>query len=78
VLCFVYIPYLVLRKLNPVWRWVRIPPQLAWESYEATKRGTQCPREYLGHPVSGGYKYGTLALQVGGVSEETVKYGSEF
>jgi hypothetical protein len=26
----------------------------------------------------GGYKYGDLALQVGGVSDETVKYGREF
>jgi hypothetical protein len=30
------------------------------------------------HPVLGGYKYGDLALQVGGVSDETVKYGREF
>jgi hypothetical protein len=30
------------------------------------------------HPVPGGYKYGNLALQVGGVSDETVKYGREF
>jgi hypothetical protein len=29
-------------------------------------------------PIPGGYKYGDLALQVGGVSEETVKYGREF
>jgi hypothetical protein len=28
----------------------------------------------LGHPLPGGYKYGDLALQVGGVSDETVKY----
>jgi hypothetical protein len=26
----------------------------------------------------GGYKYGDLTLQVGGVSDETVKYGREF
>jgi hypothetical protein len=26
-------------------------------------------------PVPGGYKYGNLALQVGGASDETVKYG---
>jgi hypothetical protein len=32
----------------------------------------------LGHPVPGGYKYGDLALQVEGVSDETVKYGREF
>jgi hypothetical protein len=29
-----------------------------------------------GPPVSGGYKYGDLALQVGGVSDETVIYGT--
>jgi hypothetical protein len=28
----------------------------------------------MGHPVPGGYKYGDLALQVGGVSDETVKW----
>jgi hypothetical protein len=29
----------------------------------------------MGHPVPGGYKYGKLALQVGGVSQiETIKY----
>jgi hypothetical protein len=32
----------------------------------------------LGHPVPGGYKYGNLALQVEGVSDETVKYGFGF
>jgi hypothetical protein len=32
----------------------------------------------LGHPVHGGYKYGDLALQVGGVSNETVKNGLSF
>jgi hypothetical protein len=36
---------------------------------------TQCPGLILGHPVPGRYKYGNLALQVGGVSDETVKYG---
>jgi hypothetical protein len=30
------------------------------------------------NPVPGGYKYGNLALQVGGVLNETVKYGREF
>jgi hypothetical protein len=30
------------------------------------------------HPVPGGYKYGKLALQVGGVSDEAVKYGYGF
>jgi hypothetical protein len=32
----------------------------------------------MGHPVPGGYKYGNLTFQVGGVSNETVKYGREF
>jgi hypothetical protein len=32
-------------------------------------------RKKLGHSVPGGYKYGDLALKVGGVSDETVKYG---
>jgi hypothetical protein len=31
-----------------------------------------------GHPVPGGYKYGNMALQVRGVSDETVKYGYGF
>jgi hypothetical protein len=36
------------------------------------------PGVYLGHPVPGGYKYGDLALQVGGVSRiGTIKYGRE-
>jgi hypothetical protein len=30
------------------------------------------------NPVAGGYKYGNLALQVGGVSDESVKYGYGF
>jgi hypothetical protein len=33
------------------------------------------PGGKLGHPVPGGYKYGNLALQVGGVSDKTVKFG---
>jgi hypothetical protein len=32
----------------------------------------------MGQPVPGGYKYGDLALQIGGFSSETVKYGREF
>jgi hypothetical protein len=32
------------------------------------EKGTQCLGVQLGHPVSGGYKYGNLALQVWGVS----------
>jgi hypothetical protein len=31
----------------------------------------------MGYPISGGYKYGDLALQVREVSKETVKYGRE-
>jgi hypothetical protein len=31
----------------------------------------------MGNPVPGGYKYGNLALQVGGISDETVKHGYE-
>jgi hypothetical protein len=34
-------------------------------------------REYV-LTDSGGYKYGNLALQVGGVSDETAKYGYWF
>jgi hypothetical protein len=34
------------------------------------------PGVYLGHPIPGGYKYGDLALQVGGFSRiGTKKYG---
>jgi hypothetical protein len=41
-------------------------------------KGTQCPGVYLGHPGTGGYKYGDLILQVGGVSRiGTIKYGIE-
>jgi hypothetical protein len=32
------------------------------------EKGIQCLGVYLGQPVSGGYKYGDLTLQVGGVS----------
>jgi hypothetical protein len=32
----------------------------------------------MDHPVPGGYKYGNLALQVGGVSDETIKYNFGF
>jgi hypothetical protein len=32
----------------------------------------------LGHPVPGGYKYGNLALKIGRVSDERVKYGYGF
>jgi hypothetical protein len=39
---------------------------------------SQYPANQLSHPVPGGYKYRDLALQVGGVSDETMKYGGEF
>jgi hypothetical protein len=32
------------------------------------EKGTQCLGVQLGHPVPGGYKYGDMALHVGGVS----------
>jgi hypothetical protein len=32
-------------------------------------------RVKLGHPVPGGSKYKNLALQLGGVSDETIMYG---
>jgi hypothetical protein len=32
------------------------------------EKGYQSLGVHLGHPVPGGYKYGDLALQVGGVS----------
>jgi hypothetical protein len=37
-----------------------------------------CKRWRKGNPLPGGYKCGNLALQVGGVSDETVKYGYGF
>jgi hypothetical protein len=40
-------------------------------------RNDQVPRA-PGHPVPGGYKYRNLALKVGGVSDETVKYDFGF
>jgi hypothetical protein len=43
------------------------------------EKGKPGARQYnLRHLVPGGYKYGDLALQVGGVSNETVKYGPGF
>jgi hypothetical protein len=41
-------------------------------------KGTQGPGVQLGHPVPRGCKYGDLALQVGGVPDERVKYGYGF
>jgi hypothetical protein len=45
----------------------------------ANKMGfKKVPGVYWVHPVSGGYNYGDLALQVGGVSSTgTIKYGLE-
>jgi hypothetical protein len=40
-------------------------------SKEVTKRESSAWGYVLCHPVPGGYKYGDLALQVGGVSDET-------
>jgi hypothetical protein len=51
---------------------------VALRDVRGNKKGTQCPGEKLGHPVPWGYQYGDLALQVGGVSDEIVKYGREF
>jgi hypothetical protein len=36
------------------------------------------PEGVTGNPIPGGYKYGILVLQVGGISGETVKFGPEF
>jgi hypothetical protein len=43
---------------------------VALRALEATKRE-------LGHPVPGGYIYGDLALQVGSLESETIKFGHE-
>jgi hypothetical protein len=51
---------------------------LALRVVRGDKKGTQFPEVYLGHTVPGGYKYENLALQVGGVSDEAVKYGRDF
>jgi hypothetical protein len=44
----------------------------------STRPNTHTAHTTLGHPVPGGCKYEDLALQVGGVSNETVKHGLEF
>jgi hypothetical protein len=56
---------------------MRVAPYTSTVALRVVK-GTQCPGVELGHPVPGGYKYGNLDLQVGGVSDETVKYGYGF
>jgi hypothetical protein len=58
-----------------VWRRVRIPPPQSLRVVRGDEEGTQCSGVYLDHPVPGGYKYGDLALQIVGVSGETVTYG---
>jgi hypothetical protein len=47
-------------------------------SRKRQQKGNPVPGGITGPPCSWGYKYGNLALQVGGVSNETVKYGREF
>jgi hypothetical protein len=47
-------------------------------SRKRRRKGNSVPGPLLDHPVPGGYKYGDLDLQVGRVSNETVKYGYEF
>jgi hypothetical protein len=46
----------------PAWR------RVALRVVRGDKKGTECVGVQLGHPFLGGYKYGDLALQVGGVS----------
>jgi hypothetical protein len=59
----------------PVWMWDRTST-IALQVTRGDGKGTQSPGVYLGHPVTGGYKYGGLDLQVGGCSRiGTVKYG---
>jgi hypothetical protein len=63
--------------------WLKCSPKTRQRCYLAERhssqplKGTQCPGLLLGHPVPGAYTYGDLALQVGGVSDVTVKYGCE-
>jgi hypothetical protein len=62
---------------TPVWRWVRIPPPQPCESSEATKREPNARGYNLATLFLGDINTG-LALQVGEISDETVKYGREF
>jgi hypothetical protein len=51
-------------------------PTVAVRVVRGDKKGIQCPGEHLRHPSPLGYKYGDLALQVGGISSiGTNKYG---
>jgi hypothetical protein len=47
-------------------------------SRKRRQEGNLVPGAITGPPYSWGYKYGNLAFQVGGLSDETVKYGREF
>jgi hypothetical protein len=47
--------------------WPTVSPNVTLKKWWST----QC----LGHPLTGGYKCGSLALHVGGFSDETVIYG---
>jgi hypothetical protein len=51
----------------PVWRRLNTSTVVLRVTGGDGKR-TQCLGVQLGHPVPGGYKYGNLFLQVGGVS----------
>jgi hypothetical protein len=57
---------------------VRTTSTAALRVVRGDKKGNPVPGSITGPPGPGGYKYGDLALQVGGVSDETVKYGREF
>jgi hypothetical protein len=47
-------------------------------SHKRRHKMNPVPGGITGPPCSWGYKYGNLALQVGGVSDETAKYGFGF
>jgi hypothetical protein len=65
---------LTLIEFIAVWRRVRIPSV----SHKKRRKGNPVPRGINGHPIPGRYKNMNLALHVGGVSNETVKYGCGF
>jgi hypothetical protein len=49
-----------------------------WEYEQKTRVVGERKLSPVVYPLPGGYKYGNLALQVDGVSDETVKYGYGF
>jgi hypothetical protein len=53
------------------------PSAVTWLWYQSSP-SHQCLGVQLGHTVPGGYTYGDLVLQVGGVSNETVKDDHQF